>query len=56
MPDVAQQLIDTLLFGWTQCLIASLLGGSIDSDLMDGITKEPIISPIGKENVVVIVR
>jgi hypothetical protein len=57
MPDVAQQLIDTLLFRWTWCAIASLVGNRIDSDLMDSITKEPIIRPaIGKEDVVIIVR
>jgi hypothetical protein len=57
MPDVAQQLIDTLLFRWTWCVIASLVGNRVDSDLMDSITKEPIISPaIGKEDVVIIVR
>jgi hypothetical protein len=56
MPGIAQQLIDMLLFGWTQCSIASLVGNGVDSDLTDSITKEPIISPIGEEDVVIIVR
>jgi hypothetical protein len=52
MPDIAQHLIDTLLFGWTQCSIASLMGNKVDSDLMEGITKELVISLIGKEDLV----
>jgi hypothetical protein len=45
-----------LLFGWSWCAIASLVGNGVDSDLTDGITKEPIISPIGEEDVVIVVR
>jgi hypothetical protein len=32
------------------------MGNGVDSNLMDGITKELVKSPIGKEDVVVIVR
>jgi hypothetical protein len=54
MPDVAQQLVDTLHFGWTQGLRSSLMGDGVDSNLMNGITKELIISPISKEGGVIV--
>jgi hypothetical protein len=55
MPDVAQQVVDTFLFRWTWQVLVSLLWDGVDSNLMDGITKKPIISSIGKKNVVIIV-
>jgi hypothetical protein len=32
------------------------MGNGVDSDLMEGVTKELVISPISKEDVVIIVR